>query len=49
MVEADLKDKAIKVKPVVVKRVYEIALTRLIAGVSASTIQVAKIDTKADV
>lgn len=49
MVEAELADRDVKVKPVVVKRVYEIALTRLITGVSASTIQVAKIDTKANV
>jgi hypothetical protein len=36
-------------KAVVVKRVYEIALKRLITGVSASNIQVAKTSTKANV
>lgn len=36
-------------KAVVVKRVYEIALKKLITGVSASNIQVAKTSTKANV
>ena len=36
-------------KPVVVKRVYEIVLRRLITGVSASRITATKTTTKADV